>query len=135
MYNLVKVLGHIVTYFVCAITIDKINLSDSFILNYFIISPMISELLWFLSYCTCNNLIYQKFDIDIVVPSVVGSIGYTISYVAYAFIIFGILISLKKIGVLPFVSNFDTKVLNWIVVYCINKIEGFSNKIVQALLV
>lgn len=130
MYKLVKVLGHIVTYFACTITIDKINVTESIILNYFIISPMINELLWILSYYTCNNIIYQKLNIDI--PTV-GSIGYTILYVIYAFIIFAILIVLKKFRIIPFANDFDEKLMNWIIEYSTNKIKEFSNKIVQVL--
>lgn len=126
MYKLVKVL----IYFACTITIDKINVTESIILNYFIISPMINELLWILSYYTCNNIIYQKLNIDI--PTV-GSIGYTILYVIYAFIIFGILIVLKIIGIIPFASNFDENLMNWIIEYFSNRINEFSNKIVQVL--
>lgn len=33
MYKLVKALGHIVTYFICAITIDKIDITESFFLS------------------------------------------------------------------------------------------------------
>lgn len=130
MYKLVKVLGHIVTYFACTITIDKINVTESIILNYFIISPMINELLWILSYYTCNNIIYQKLNIDI--PTV-GSIGYTILYVIYAFIIFGILIVLKIIGIIPFASNFDENLFDFIIQYFNNLIMDFSNKIVEVL--
>lgn len=130
MYKLVKVLGHIVTYFACTITIDKINVTESIILNYFIISPMINELLWILSYYTCNNIIYQKLNIDI--PTV-GSIGYTILYVIYTFIIFAILIVLKKFRIIPFANDFDEKLMNWIIEYSTNKIKEFSNKIVQVL--
>ena len=130
MYKLVKVLGHIVTYFACTITIDKINVTESIILNYFIISPMINELLWILSYYTCNNIIYQKLNIDI--PTV-GSIGYTILYVIYAFIIFGRLIVLKIIGIIPFSSNFDENLFDFITQYFNNLIMDFSNKIVEVL--
>ena len=130
MYKLVKVLGHIVTYFACTITIDKINVTESIILNYFIISPMINELLWILSYYTCNNIIYQKLNIDI--PAI-GSIGYTISYVVYAFVIFGILIVLRRIGIIPFANDFDEKIMTLIIEYSANRIKVFSNKIVQAL--
>lgn len=130
MYKLVKVLGRIVTYCVCAITIDKINVTESFILSYFIISPIINELLWLLSYYTCNKIIYQKLNIDI--PAI-GSIGYTISYVVYAFVIFGILIVLRRIGIIPFANDFDEKIMTLIIEYSANRIKVFSNKIVQAL--
>jgi len=95
-----------VTYCLCAITIDKINVTESLFLSYFIISPIINELLWLLSYYTCNKIIYQKLNIDI--PAI-GSIGYTTSYVVYAFIIFGILIVLKRFGIIPFANDFDEK--------------------------
>ena len=91
---------------------------------------MINELLWILSYYTCNNIIYQKLNIDI--PTV-GSIGYTILCVIYAFIIFAILIVLKKFRIIPFANDFDEKLMNWIIEYSTNKIKEFSNKIVQVL--
>lgn len=127
MYKLVKVLGRIVTYCLCAITIDKINVTESLFLSYFIISPIINELLWLLSYYTCNKIIYQKLNIDI--PAI-GSIGYTISYVVYALILFGILIALKKLGIIPFANDFDTILLNEIIQYFNNLIMNFSNRIV-----
>ena len=130
MYKMVKTAGRIVTYFVCAITIDKIDVTESFFLSYFIISPIINEVLWILSYYTCNKIIYKKLDINI--PTI-GSIGYTMTYVAYAFIIFAILIILKKFRIIPFANDFDEKLMNWIIEYSTNKIKEFSNKIVQVL--
>lgn len=132
MYKLVKVLGRIVTYYVCAITIDKINVTESFILSYFIISPIINELLWALSYYTCNKVVYQKLEIN---NSIAGSIGYTISYGVYAFIIFGFLRVFKRIGIIPFANNFDENLMNWIIGYFSNKINEFSNKIVNVFLI
>ncbi len=130
MYKLVKVLGRIVTYCLCAITINKINVTESLFLSYFIISPIINELLWLLSYYTCNKIIYQKLNIDI--PAI-GSIGYTISYVVYAFIIFGILIVLKRFGIIPFANDFDVRLINSISQYFNNLIMDFSDKIVKVL--
>lgn len=130
MYKLVKALGHILTYFICAITIDKIDVSESFFLSYFIISPIINETLWALSYCTCNKIIYQKLDIDI---PIVGSIGYTIAYVVYALILFVILIILKRLEIIPFANDFDTKLINSITQYFNNLIINFTNKIVEVL--
>ncbi|MEI3402159.1 MAG: hypothetical protein V8R51_07615 [Clostridia bacterium] len=60
MYKMVKTAGRIVTYFICAITIDKIDVTESFFLIYFIISPIINEVLWILSYYTCNKIIYKR---------------------------------------------------------------------------
>lgn len=130
MYKLVKALGHIVTYFICAITIDKIDITESFFLSYFIISPIINEILWTLSYCTCNKIIYKKLDIDI--PTV-GSIGYTIAYVVYALILFAILIVLKRFEIIPFANDFDTKLIESITQYFNNLIMNFTNKIVEVL--
>ena len=130
MYKLVKALGHIVTYFICAITIDKINVTESFFLSYFIISPIINEILWALSYSTCNKVVYQKLDIN---NSTVGSLGYTFFYVIYALILFVILLALKKIGVIPFANDFDEELVNFITQYFNNLIMNFSNKIVEVL--
>lgn len=130
MYKLVKALGHIVTYCVCSITIDKIDVTESLFLSYFIISPIINEILWKLSYCTCNKIIYQKLDIDI--PTV-GSIGYTIVYVVYALILFAILIALNRFEIIPFANDFDTILLNEIMKYFNNLIMNFSNRIVKVL--
>lgn len=130
MYKLVKALGHIVTYFICAITIDKIEVTESFFLSYFIISPIISEGLWILSRYTCKKIVYQKLDIDI--PTV-GSIGYTIAYVVYALILFAILIVLKRFEIIPFANDFDTKLIESITQYFNNLIMNFTNKIVEVL--
>ncbi len=130
MYKLVKALGHIVTYFICAITIDKIDITESFFLSYFIISPIISEGLWILSRYTCKKIVYQKLDIDI--PTV-GSIGYTIAYVVYALILFVILIILKRLEIIPFANDFDTKLIESITQYFNDLIMNFTNKIVEVL--
>ena len=130
MYKFVKVLGHIITWYICAVTIDKIDVSESFILNYFIISPIMNEILWALSYCTCNKIIYKKLDIDI--PTV-GSIGYSIAYVVYALILFVILIVLKELGTIPIFNDFDENFISWITQYFNNKIMELSNRIVNIL--
>ncbi len=130
MYKFVKVLGHVITWCICAVTIDKIDVSESFILNYFIISPIINEILWALSYCTCSKIIYKKLDIDI---PVVGSIGYTIAYVVYALVLFTILMILKETGIIPFANNFDTKLIDSITQYFNNLIINFTNQIVEVL--
>lgn len=130
MYKFVKVLGHIITWYICAVTIDKIDVSESFILIYFIISPIMNEILWALSYCTCNKIIYKKLDIDI--PTV-GSIGYSIAYVVYALILFVILIVLKELGTIPIFNDFDENFISWITQYFNNKIMELSNRIVNIL--
>lgn len=128
---MIKILGHIVTYFICSITIDKIEISESFILSHFIISPIINELLWVLSYYTCKKIVYQKAEIN---EPAVGSFGYTIAYIVYAVIIFAFLIGLKNLGIIPFASDFDSKFINCITEYFNNRIIEFSNKIVEVLI-
>lgn len=130
MYKIVRALGHIVTYFICAITIDKIDVTESFFLSYFIISPIINEILWALSYYTCKKVVYQKLDIN---EPTAGSIGYTVSYIVYALILFGILIILKKLGIIPFANDFDTTLINGIIQYFNSLIMNFSNRIVEVL--
>ena len=110
MYKFVKVLGHVITWCICAVTID--------------------EILWALSYCTCSKIIYKKLDIDI---PVVGSIGYTIAYVVYALVLFTILMILKETGIIPFANNFDTKLIDSITQYFNNLIINFTNQIVEVL--
>lgn len=124
MYKLVKVLGHIITYLICAITIDTIDVSESIILTYFVISPIISEVLWALSYCTCNKIVYQKLAID---NSTVGSIGYTISYVIYALILFAFLVLLRKLGKIPFANDFDMKFINGVTQFLYNVLMNALN--------
>ena len=130
MYTLVKALGHLVTYFICAITIDKIDVTESFFLSYFIISPIINEILWALSYSTCNKVVYQKLDIN---NSTAGSIGYTSFYIIYALILFVILLVLRKVGIIPFANDFDEELVNFITQYFNNLIMNFSNKIIEVL--
>lgn len=130
MYYIVKALGYIVRWFICAITIDKINVTKSFFLSYFIISPIISELLWKLSRYTCRKIVFQELDIN---NSTIRSLGYTIAYIIYTVITFIILIVLKMLEIIPFANNFDERIINWISKYFSNKITEFSNKIVKVL--
>lgn len=130
MYKLVKILGHIVTFFICAITIDKIDITESFFLSYFIISPITNEMLWTLSYCTCKKIVYQKLDIN---EPAAGSIGYTTFYIVYALILFVILLVLRKLEIIPFANDFDENLMNWIIEYFSNRINEFSNKILNVL--
>lgn len=129
-YNLAKTLGHILRYFACAITIDKIDVSKSFFLSYFIISPIISWTLWKISRYTCKKVVYQKLDIN---ESTAGSVGYTIAYLVYLSILFMFLIVLKKLGIIPFANDFDTRLINGIIQYFNNLIINFCNKIVEIL--
>ncbi len=89
-----------------------------------------NEILWALSYCTCNKIIYKKLDIDI--PTV-GSIGYSIAYVVYALILFVILIVLKELGIIPIFNDFDENFISRITQYFNNKIMELSNRIVNIL--
>lgn len=130
MYKLVKVLGHMATYFICAITIDKIDITESLFLSYFIISPIINEILWALSYCTCKKRVYQKLDIN---EPAAGSMGYTISYIVYALILFVILLVFRKLEIIPFANDFDVRLINCINQYFNNLIMNFSDKIVEVL--
>lgn len=130
MYKIVKTLGHIATWFICAKTIDKIDITESFFLSYFIISPAISEGLWILSRYTCKKIVYQKLNTDI--PAI-GSLGYTIAYVVYAVILFAILMILNRLGIIPFENDFDSKLINSITQYFNGMIMNFSNRIVEVL--
>lgn len=118
------------TYFICAITIDKIDITESFFLSYFIISPIINEVLWALSYCTCKKIVYQKLDIN---GPAAGSMGYTISYIVYALILFVILLVFRKLEIIPFANDFDVRLINCINQYFNNLIMNFSDKIVEVL--
>ena len=125
-YNIAKTIGYILRYLVCAITIDKINVSESIILSYCIISPAISWTLWKLSRYT----VYEKLEIN---ESTAGSIGYTIAYLIYLMILFIILLVFKNIGIIPFANDFDENLFNFITQYFNNLIMDFSNKIVEVL--
>lgn len=129
-YKLTKTLGHILRYFACAITIDKIDVSESFFLSYFIISPIISWILWKLSRYTCKKIVYEKLDIK---ESSAGSVGYTIAYLIYLMILFVIFIVLKQLGIIPLANDFDEKLINFITQFFNNLIMDFSNKIVEVL--
>lgn len=129
-YNIAKTIGYILRYLVCAITIDKINVSESIILSYCIISPAISWTLWKLSRDKCKKIIYEKLEIN---ESTAGSIGYTIAYLIYLMILFIILLVFKHIGIIPFANDFDENLFNFITQYFNNLIMDFSNKIVEVL--
>lgn len=64
MYKEFKAIYTIVTWIICAVTIDLIDLTDSFILNYLIIPPIIEVVIRNLSYLTCNIIVYRKLNIN-----------------------------------------------------------------------
>lgn len=125
-----KVLGKIIRYLICAVTIDAINVTDSFILSYLIISPLISKILWLLSRYTCKKIVYQKLNIN---ELSAGSWGYTISYCIYVIMLFIILIILKKIGIIPFANDFDIKLINEITEFFTGLMMDSLNNIVKVL--
>lgn len=98
MYKIVKKYGFIIRYIVCAVTIESLEVTDSYILNLLVISPIISELLWMISFYTSKIVIYRKLEID---NSTIGSVGYTVAYILYAVILFGVLLLLTKSKVIP----------------------------------
>lgn len=130
MYKEFKAIYIIVAWIICAVTIDLIDLTDSFILNYLIIPPIIEVVIRNLSYLTCNIIVYRKLNIN---NSFFGSLGYWTSYVIYALILFGILSFLKNNGIIPVVTNLDTKIFDNIVNLITNMFMETINKIVEIL--
>lgn len=130
MYKGIKITGKIVGCLICGVTIDLIDLTDSYILNYLIIAPILEWILRKISYLTCNIIVYQKLDIN---ESAIGSLGYWTSYVIYVLILFGILYLLKNNGIIPVVTNLDTKIFWGIVNLITNMFMESTNKIVEIL--
>lgn len=130
MYKEIKTIGKVAGWLICGITIDLIDLTDSYILNYLLIAPMLEWILRKMSYCTCNIIIYQKLDIN---EPAVGSFGYWISYIIYVLIIFTILSVLKNNGVIPLVTNLDMIIFEGIVNYITNIFRVSLNNIVDIL--
>lgn len=130
MYKKLKAIYKIIAWIICAVTIDLVDLTDSFILNYFIIPPIIGFIIENLSYLTCNIIVYRKLYIN---NSFFGSFGYWISYIIYVLILFGILVILKFTGVIPFITNLDTKIFNKIMNYIKDMFMIPVNQIVEIL--
>lgn len=59
--------------------------------------------------------------------------GYTISYIVYALILFVILLVFRKLEIIPFANDFDVRLINCINQYFNNLIMNFSDKIVEVL--
>lgn len=130
MYKELKAIYIIAAWIICAGTIDLIDLTDSFILNYLIILPVIEFIIRKLSYLTCNVIVYRKFNIN---NSFFGSFGYWVSYITYVLILFGILVTLKFIGVIPFVTNLDMKIINGVMNYIKDMFMTPVNQIIEIL--
>lgn len=130
MYKKIKVMGKLLGCLICGITIDLIDLTDSYILNYLILSPVLEWILRHLSYLTSNIIVYQKLDIN---ESSIGSLGYWISYIVYVLILFGILSILKNRGIIPIVTNLDMKIFYCIVNVITNMFMEPINKIIEIL--
>ena len=129
-YKHSKILGKIIRYVICAVTIDLINITESLILSYFVITPIINFLLDKMSYYTCKIIVYRKIGID--EPSF-GSWGYTISYSIYVVITFIVIIFMKNIGIIPFANDFDIKLINEITEFFTGLMMDSLNNIVKVL--
>ncbi len=130
MYKRIRIIGKVVGWLICVITIDLIDLTDSYILNYLIIAPMLEWILRKMSYWTCNIIIYQKLDIN---ESEIGSFGYWIFYIIYTLILFAILSVLKNNGVIPLVTNLDIIIFEGVVNFITNILMDSINNIVNIL--
>lgn len=112
MYKIAKIIGKILGYIICAATIEVIDLTDSILLNCFIISPTLLWIINKVSYYTCKIIIYRKLDIN---EPIIGCMGYWISYILYVVLIFGVLCILKYYNIIPIYTNLDKKIFNSIV--------------------
>lgn len=130
MYKRIRIIGKVVGWLICVITIDLIDLTDSYILNYLIIAPMLEWILRKMSYWTCNIIIYQKLDIN---ESEIGSLGYWIFYIIYTLILFAILSVLKNNGFIPLVTNLDIIIFEGVVNFITNILMDSINNIVNIL--
>ena len=130
MYKIVKNYGFIIRYIVCAVTVESLDVTDSYILNLLVISPITSKLLWIVSFYSSKIVIYHKLGID---NSTVGSIGYTVSYILYAVALFGLLLLLNKLKIIPIITNFDIKIFYYITNYFTNIMISFTNSISENL--
>ena len=83
-----------------------------------------------ISFYTSKIVIYRKLEID---NSTIGSVGYTVAYILYAVILFGVLLLLTKSKVIPIITGFDLKLFNLITNYFTNIIIDFTNRIVENL--
>lgn len=130
MYKKINTIGKISGWLICAITIDLIDLTDSHVLNYLIISPIIEWLLRKISYLTCNIIVYQKLNIN---ESAIGSFGYWTFYGIYVLILFRILSILKNNGIILVVTNLDIIFFEGIVNLITNIFVDSINNIVNIL--
>ena len=112
LYKITKMTGKILAYIICALTIDLIELTDSILLNYFIISPTIAWLINKCSYYTCRVIVYSKMDIN---EPAIGSAVYWIFYIVYVFLLFVILSILKKYNIIPICTDFDQSIFSGVV--------------------
>ena len=130
MKNSTKTLWKLLEFILCTLTIEGIDFTDSFILNIFILSPIIAKILNKLSYYTCNGIVYRKLGIN---ESEIGSMGYWISYIIYLLILYVILVILKNNNLIPIVTNLDTKIFYSIVDFFNKILMQVSEKIVNTL--
>lgn len=130
MYKGIRNVGKVAGWLICGITIDLIDLTDSYILNYLIIAPLLEWILRKMSYWTCNIVIYQKLDVN---EPAIGSFGYWISYIIYVLILFAILSALKNNGVIPLVTKLDMIIFEGIVNFITNIFRNSINNIVDIL--
>lgn len=130
MYKITKMTGKILAYIICALTIDLIELTDSILLNYFIISPIITWLITKASYYTCRIIVYRKMNIN---EPTIGSAVYWISYIVYVFLLFAVLSILKIYNIIPICTDLDKRIFYGIVNFFYRILSYKMNDIVNVL--
>lgn len=123
-------IGKILAYIICAVTIDLIELTDSILLNYFIISPIITWIITKVSYYTSGIIVYRKMNIN---EPAIGSAVYWISYIVYVFLFFVILSILKKYNIIPICTDFDQNIFSGVIEFFYRILSYKINDIVNVL--
>mgnify|MGYP004651756119 CR=1 FL=1 len=98
MYSIISALSFIIRAYLCYITIDTVPIISNPLIQY-LLTEIVSlyTILWVLSYAT-NGALIRKYNIQ---SKTIRAFFYFFIYVAYLFVMFGILKLLTFVRVIP----------------------------------
>ena len=102
VYPIVSGLSFLIRAYLCYLTIEQIPIIDNPVLSY-LIGEIISlySILWIFSYFT-NSVIINKYDIR---SSTARACCYFPIYMVYLAVLYGVLVILSVVGVLPIIVD------------------------------
>lgn len=97
MYQIVRTISFCIRAWLCYKTIDNIPIFENYLLNNMILEILSLYVILMIISRSIVGIVYNRGE-----APVIGSLLYFIVYVVCLFILYGIMLFLTKVGILPF---------------------------------